>query len=326
MSYLSDKSVLYLFSKSYSLKAKNKKLYVFKLGEKIEEIPFFTLTTIVVNHKCEIDPQILQYATKNKISLIFIDGKFNFIASIKHPESKNIFLRKAQYEKFSDPRFALEMSKSTIAGKVINSCRLLKKKKQDQRLWLDLLGKARSIDEARGIEGAFTSYYFDEYGKLIKNSDFKWIGRHKHPAIGAVNSLLSWGYTLLGIEIQTFCEIIGLDPYLGYMHTDYYGRPSLVCDLMEEYRSWVVDKFVLNLINLNQIKITHFKDVHGQTKLSSEGYRIFQTAWLERMKGIKKYKVIYQTPLAIRGVIEIQTRLISKSILEEYIYEPFTLW
>ncbi len=323
MSYLSDKSVLYLFSKNYQILLKNRKLYIYKLKEKVDEIPLFSLTGIVMNHNCTFDPKILKIATQNKISIIFIDGHFNFIASIKSPEAKNIFLRKLQYEFFSNRQYALTASKAIIKGKIINSSKVIRQPKAEIAPWLQSLYQAKSIAEIRGIEGSYANSYFEKFGQQITNADFKWNGRHKHPAIGEVNALLSWGYTLLGIEIQTFCEIIGLDPYLGFMHTDYYGRPSLVCDLQEEYRPWVVDRFVLNLINLKQVKKEHFTKKDGVARLNSKGYQIFHTNWTERMKGNKKYQIIYQTKLAIRGVIELQTRLLSKSLTGEYTYEAF---
>ncbi|MDD3661799.1 MAG: CRISPR-associated endonuclease Cas1 [Candidatus Dojkabacteria bacterium] len=323
MSYLSDKTTLYLFSDSYSIELKNKKILVNKHGMKVDEIPFFHLTTIVINHNCGVDPKILRYATRNKISIVFIDGNFNFVASVKHPESKNIFLRKLQYEKFSDPSFAIETAKKIITAKLINCAGTIRQNRSELVPWINSIRKVKSVDDLRGIEGSYANYYFAVFGKQLVSSDFKWFGRFKYPAVGEINALLSWGYTLLGTEIQTFCEIIGLDPYLGFMHTNYYGRPSLVCDLIEEYRPWVVDRFVLNLINRKQIRKEHFKNMDGLERLNASGYKVFQVAWLKRMRGIKKYQIIHKTKLSIRGVIEMQTRLISKSLTDEYSYQPF---
>lgn len=324
MSYLADKNTLYLFSKNYRLEAKNKKLYVYKFDEKTSEIPFFALNTIVVNHQCIIDPKILKFATENKITIVFIDGNFEFLASIKRPDSKNIFLRKQQYQKFSDKKFCIGLTKELIRSKLTNSAKVIKQSKEDLQVWLDTLEGAGNIEEIRGVEGAYANFYFTEFGKQIKNTDIVWNGRFKHPARGEINAMLSWGYTLLAIEIQTFCEIIGLDPYLGFMHTDYYGRPSLVCDLQEIFRSLVVDKFVLNLINLNIIRKEHFKEKDGEHRLNSEGYSIFQTEWLKRIKGQKKYQFIYGNDISIRGVIELQVRVLSKSLTEEFNFKAYS--
>jgi CRISPR-associated protein Cas1 len=302
---------------------KNKKLYIYKEDELIEEVPFFQLTAIVLNYNCDIDPSILKYTFEHGVSVFFIDGRFTFAGSIKHPESKNIFLRKKQYEAFSNSDFCLQHSKAVITGKIINCAKVIKLPKSNLNQWTDKVSKAKLPEELRGLEGSYANMYWKEFGSLLKNPDFTWSGRFKHPSYGEINSLLSWGYTLLSIEIQTFCEIIGLDPYLGFMHTEYYGRPSLVCDLQEEYRPWVVDKMVLNMINLGQIRKEHFKDENGIHRLTGEGYKIFHSEWIKRIKVDKKYKHIYDTGLAIRGVIEMQTRLFSKSILHEYEFKPY---
>lgn len=323
MSYLSDKSILYLFSKRYRLVLKNKKLYVYLEDEKIDEIPFFRLTGLVLNYDIPLDPKILKHTFANNITVCFVDGRFNFIGSVRHPESKNIFLRQTQYRVFQNPKIKLELAKEVTLGKMLNQAKVLKWKKSQKEKIIQDVATAKNIDSLRGIEGSFASYYWTEFGKKIKNPDFQWSGRFKRPARDPVNALLSWGYTLLGIEIQTFCEIVGLDPYLGFMHTDVYGRPSLVCDLQEEFRAWVVDRFVLRLINKKQIRKEHFKEQNGEWRLAGEGYQIFQSEWLDQMKKDKKYKMISETDLAIRGVIETQVRLLSKHVTGELVFTSF---
>ncbi len=64
-----------------------------------------------------------------------------------------------------------------------------------------------------------------------------------------VNTLLSFGYTLASNEIASLLDGIGFDPYIGFFHKSKYGRPSLAADLLEEFRSPIVDRLTLKLIN-----------------------------------------------------------------------------
>jgi len=73
-------------------------------------------------------------------------------------------------------------------------------------------------------------------------------GRKKHPPTDPVNALLSFGYTLIFIEISSLPDGLGFDPYLGYFHEVEYGRASLAADIQEEFRA-VVDRFTLYLVN-----------------------------------------------------------------------------
>ena len=72
---------------------------------------------------------------------------------------------------------------------------------------------------------------------------------YTHLPVDNVNALLSFVYTLLTNQIVAALESVGLDPYVGYLHTERPGRASLALDLIEELRAVVADRFVVSLIN-----------------------------------------------------------------------------
>ena len=75
-------------------------------------------------------------------------------------------------------------------------------------------------------------------------------------------------------------ETVGLDPYIGFFHKDKPGRISLALDIMEEFRSIMVDRFVLTLINKKLIKEKHFvKKENGAVIMTDEGRKVFLSAW-----------------------------------------------
>ena len=84
---------------------------------------------------------------------------------------------------------------------------------------------------------------------LQQKKEFNFQGRNKRPPKDNVNAMLSFVYTLLTNQITSALEVVGLDPYVGYLHTDRPGRVSLALDLIEELRSVYADRFVLSLIN-----------------------------------------------------------------------------
>ena len=78
-------------------------------------------------------------------------------------------------------------------------------------------------------------------------------------------------------------ESVGLDPYVGFMHTDRPGRRSLALDLVEELRAPLCDRFVITLINKKIITpddLTKRED--GAVMLNEQGRRTFITAWQKR--------------------------------------------
>ncbi len=108
------------------------------------------------------------------------------------------------------------------------------------------------------MEGAATRIYYGVFKHLIRNESFTFKGRNKRPPLDTVNAMLSFVYTLLTNEVLSAIKAYGLDPYLGSLHEVSYGRPSLACDLVEEYRCFLGDRLVLGLINRKVVKPDDF--------------------------------------------------------------------
>ena len=98
---------------------------------------------------------------------------------------------------------------------------------------------------------------FDEL-ILQQKKEFKFRERNRRPPLDNVNALLSFVYTLLTNQIASALESVGLDPYVGYLHTERPGRASLALDLIEELRAVLADRFVLSLINKRIISGKNF--------------------------------------------------------------------
>src|SRR6266705_3607753 len=107
----------------------------------------------------------------------------------------------------------------------------------------------RSLDSLRGLEGVGSAVYFGVLDNLLKPSGMRFEKRVRRPPTDPVNALLSFGYALLANDLHAAVNVLGFDPYCGYLHADRYGRPSLALDLMEEFRPVVVDAVVLACLN-----------------------------------------------------------------------------
>lgn len=131
-----------------------------------------------------------------------------------------------------------------------------------------------------GLEGFATARYYSAVRKIIGN-DWGFIKRQKRPPRDPVNSLLSLGYTVLFYNIYTMVRKHGLHPYAGLLHARRQRHPSLVSDLVEEFRSPVVDAVVLHMITGGSIKGTGFviddNEVYA-CHLSDETRRVFLRA------------------------------------------------
>ena len=147
----------------------------------------------------------------------------------------------------------------------------------------------RSTDKKTlsGVEGMAANRYFEVLPLLMtqQKDAFPFTGRNRRPPKDAVNAMLSLAYTLITNDITAALETVGLDPYVGFLHTLRPGRASLSLDMVEELRAYLGDRFVLSLINRRQITPSDFL-YQGEkgVLLTDSGRRTFLTAWQNRKK------------------------------------------
>lgn len=107
--------------------------------------------------------------------------------------------------------------------------------------------------------------------------------QNKRPPLDNVNALLSFSYSLATGMCASALESVGLDPYVGFMHTDRPGRKSLALDLVEEFRALMYERFVLSLINKRLITANDFINREdGAVMLTENGRKNFIGSWQKR--------------------------------------------
>ena len=138
-----------------------------------------------------------------------------------------------------------------------------------------------------GYEGIASNAYFEVLPILILNqkTDFQFQGRSRRPPKDAVNAMLSFAYTLIANDVAAALETVGLDPYVGFLHTLRPGRISLALDMMEELRAYLGDRFVLSLINKKQITAKDFLFQADQgVVMTDKGKKTFISVWQGRKR------------------------------------------
>ena len=127
------------------------------------------------------------------------------------------------------------------------------------------LGTAQDADQLRGMEGQAAREYFGLLRQMLKapseGGSWNFDRRAYYPPPDPINAALSFVYSLVLRDVTTACELIGLDPYLGFFHVIDYGRPSMALDLMEEFRPIVADSIVLEAVNRPYISLADFEQV-----------------------------------------------------------------
>jgi CRISPR-associated protein Cas1 len=183
---------------------------------------------------------------------------------------------------------------------------------------------AANLDTLRGHEGSATAAYFRLFGRML-NPPWTFTTRTRRPPKDPVNAVLSFGYVIVGTELQALLDGVGFDPYLGFYHAIEYGRPGLALDLLEEFRHPLVDRLALNLFNLGSMTQQDFApQAAGGIYLNTSGKKKFFVQY-ERMLGeLAAATDTAEKPSGFRAIFQNQITQLSKAILQGIDYVPFS--
>lgn len=263
--------------------------------------PIHILEGIVCFNYVGISPKLMSLCVENNVCVSFLNEYGKFMARVSGKVKGNVLLRRTQYRYADDKEKSLTIAKNFIIGKIVNCKNVVNRAIRDHSgsvdlenmrytleklsFSLDSVKKATNGDELRGIEGEAAKTYFGSFNNLIlqQKEEFCFTERSRRPPMDYINALLSYAYTLLTYEMENALETVGLDPYVGFMHTDRPGRVSLALDMIEELRPYMAERFILSLINKNQISSKGFiTKESGGIIMDKETKDIFLTAWQKR--------------------------------------------
>ena len=268
--------------------------------QEVFRIPIINIEGIVTFGYMGVSPGLMKLCTENNVSLTFLSPNGRFISRIQGQTRGNVLLRKKQYQLSEDKSWSLHVAQLMIAGKIQNYRNILRRFIRDYGNDSKVESAVNALDYLKrdslltsdslslmGIEGMAANKYFEVFPSLLtqQQESFPFSGRNRRPPKDAINAMLSLAYTLITNDITAALETIGLDPYVGFLHTLRPGRASLALDMTEELRAYLGDRFVISLINRRQITPKDFL-FQGElgVVLTDNGRRTFLTAWQNRKK------------------------------------------
>ena len=337
-------NTLYVTSENSYLALDGENVVVFENKTELGRVPLHNLEEIVSFGYRGTSPALMGACVDRNISLCYLTPQGKFLARISGEIKGNVILRQQQYTSSRDESISLGIAKNCILGKVYNARWVLERAVRDHSMQIDvdqvraassflknsleLIQNSQSKDQLRGYEGEAASIYFGVFNQLIlqQKKDFVFKGRNKRPPLDPVNALLSFVYTLLTNTITSALESVGLDPYVGYLHTDRPGRASLSLDLIEELRAVLADRFVLTLINRKLIAGKNFSQKeNGAVLMDDEIRRRVLTEWQNKKKEIITHPYL-QEKVEWGMVPYVQAMLLARYLRGDLDGYPVFLW
>ena len=306
--------------------------FTIKNKEKTDEYSADIIDQIKVVSPCSLSSSAVKLAMENNIDIVFTNKFGNPFGRIYPCKLGGTTLtRKKQAESYLSQK-GFFIVKSLIIGKLRNQENLLKSLSktrngifnteiaQIENLFkhIDLIN-GKNIDEVResllGIEGQTASIYFSCISRIVT------LDKRDHEAKDIFNISLNYGYGILYSEIERACIISGLDPYLGFFHTDRYGKPSLVLDMIEPFRQPIVDRAIINLFVQKQMDNSDLECVGEEIFLTKKGREKIIKMVLERLN----LEILFNNKkMSFQSIILEKSRELVRFILEQSPdYKPF---
>ena len=296
-------NTLYITTDDAYLTEESDSVVISQGSTKLGQFPLIAIENIMLFSFKGASPALLGKCAEKGIGVSQYTPNGKFLYRISDKNRGNVLLRKEQYRISDDGSRAMPYARNMILAKVYNQRNTVNRALRDHSMRIDKekfikvsnnlkkkmsdIENVSDIDALRGIEGDAAVDYFSVFDDMILNQKeaFAFNGRNRRPPLDNVNAMLSFLYTLLANDCADALEGVGLDSYVGFMHTDKPGRKSLALDLMEELRAPLVDRLALTLINQRQITGDDFiKEESGAVRFTSDGRKKILKAWQEKKK------------------------------------------
>ena len=302
------------------------------VDEKKQEISAKKVQSLLITTAVLISTDAILLAHENNIDIIFMDQHGNPFSRVWHSRfGSTTYLRRKQLE-FSENEKGVNLAKGWITEKIDKQIELLEQlkktreaKREDIESYVNDLTvnrdklvslKGDTLDDVRDRIFLFEAHcgkiYFAALNFIIPER-YSFSGRSRNPAKDEFNAFLNYGYGVLYSRVERACILSGLDPYIGFLHTDNYGKKSFVFDVIEPFR-YFVDEIVMKLFSMRMVKKEMFRSVKGGLALDKEGKQLL----------IGEYNKKMEEPIRYRGrnikknnVIEYECHRIANNFIEK---------
>jgi len=301
--------------------SKKENRFVIKQKEKEEEFSADNVEQIIISSPSSVTESAVRLAIEKNIDIVYTSYSGKPFARIYPCTLGGTTLTRREQVKNYFGEKGIIIVKELLIAKLKNQLFLIKRLDKTRNIFSEEIKSFSEqikkfeeinfteIDKDRdtilGYEGYCASIYFACLKKIIpfKERDPK--------SEDIFNICLNYGYGILYSETERACILSGLDPYLGFLHMDRYGKPSMVLDLVEQFRP-IIDRAIINLFVRKQISDNDLEKIGEGVLLTKEG----RTKIIEEiMKTLSDVITFKNKKLSVSQIILEQSREIVRFIL-----------
>jgi CRISPR-associated protein Cas1 len=184
--------------------------------------------------------------------------------------------------------------------------------------------KQETINTLMSVEAQNRKLYYRALDKIVKYDDFKIIRREKRPPKNYMNTMISYGNSMMYSTTLTEILKTTMDPRIGYLHASNFRRYSLNLDIAEIFKPVIVDRTIMSLVNRNQIKPADFKGVEGGIHLNDSGKKKFIKEYEDHLNKTIQHKKLNRK-VSYKRLIRLEVYKLLKHIIEDIDYIPYEM-
>lgn len=305
-----------------------KALVVWKQKEKLATVRLADTSQLVLCGNVSVTAQTMHLLCEEDIPVVHMSMGNWFYGITQGLGLRNAYLRAAQFRVAADAGRCLALARQIVSAKIAAQRTFLRRNAAglpDQALE-DLAQQDKNaqacdkMESLLGIEGLAAKVYFAHFSRMIKGdalpTEWDFAHRNRRPPKDPINALLSFGYAMLAKECTVALAAEGFDPYWGFYHQPRHGRPSLALDLMEEFRTPVVDSAVITAINTGMVREGDFEVTKAGCAMKPDGRKAFIRAYEGRLDQLVTHPV-FDYRCSWRTILRLQAKLLARWVRGE---------
>lgn len=328
------KESIYIFSNGRLKRKQNTLFFETEDGNK-KFIPVENVKEIYCFGEIDLNAKILNFLSQKEIILHYFNYYGYYAGSFYPREHYNSgFMILKQSEHYLDEKKRLFLAKKMIEGAAKNSLKVLKyynRREKDLENIIEEIedfssraGDQKNLEKAMAFEGQIKQTYFRAFSEIIDNPEFRFETRTRRPPKDYINTLISFGNSVIYTQVLSEIYKTHLDPRIGYLHTTNFRRFTLNLDIAEIFKIVISDRTIFSVLNKKIITEKDFDKNFDGIILKESGKKKFLQSLEERMKQTIKHSGT-KKHTSYRRLIRLELYKLEKHLMEEETYNPFIM-
>ena len=320
-----SKKNYYILSEGILKRKENTIYFVNEKGKK--PIPINKVYSIYAYGQITFSSQVMSLLSKNGVPIHFFNY-YGFYSGSYYPRetllSGDLLVKQADY--YLNIQKRLELAKLFVEGAANNILKVLAYYKIENNIkeTLSELNSTNKITEIMNIEGRIRSEYYSKFDEILPD-DFKMEGRSRQPPKNMINSLISFGNSMMYSTVLTELYNTQLNPTISYLHEPSERRFSLSLDLSDIFKPIFVDRLIFYMVNKRMLSKKDFNEDLNCCLLNDKGRNKFIKEYNKRLEKTIKHKKLKKN-VSYQRLIRLEAYKLKKHILGIEKYDPFVSW